>query len=180
MVNRKPVPVVHEAGTTFRAALEPIEAMAPDWDATLYLRGPDVIDIAGDHVGIGHEFVVEGAGTAGWSPGEYSWTIRAARGADVVTIQSGMLSVTPDPVAVTAGADARTHAVKVLQAVEAVLEGSATLEQKSYTIGDRSLERRSLKELRELRSQYRQYVAQEKACREGRRTMGRRHLVRFL
>ena len=59
--------------------------------------------------------------------------------------------------------DTRSHAKKVLDAINAVIEGTATEEQESYQIKDRSLKRRSVSELLELRSFYKAEYARELA-----------------
>ena len=57
---------------------------------------------------------------------------------------------------------------KVLDAIEAVLENRATLEQEQYQINNRSLKRRSSGELLKLRDHYRAELSRMNAARRGR------------
>lgn len=57
--------------------------------------------------------------------------------------------------------DDRSHARKVLDAIQAVLEGRATKDQEEYSIGHRTLKRTPLAELKALEQQYRGEVAGE-------------------
>lgn len=69
--------------------------------------------------------------------------------------------------------DVTTHATKVLAAIEAVIEGRATVDQQSYTIEGRTLQRTPMQDLLLLRDRYKREVAQEQgelAAAEGRPT----------
>jgi hypothetical protein len=57
--------------------------------------------------------------------------------------------------------DDRSHARKVLDAIQAVLEGRASKDQEEYSIGHRTLKRTPLAELKALEQQYRGEVAGE-------------------
>ncbi len=58
-----------------------------------------------------------------------------------------------------------THAEKMLQAIEAVLEGRATDEYKSLKINNREITKHSFDELRRLREYYRAELTRIKARR---------------
>jgi hypothetical protein len=95
-------------------------------------------------------------------PGRYQWTAFARNGTERYQVGAGTLEVRPN----VEGArpwDARTHARKVLEAIEAVLEDRATKDQEEYTIGDRSLKRTPIKDLMVLRDTYRLEVQREEA-----------------
>lgn len=79
------------------------------------------------------------------------------------TIASGTLTVLADP----ANSDARTHAQRVLENIEAVIENRATKDQQSYSIAGRSLTRMSVDELIKWREHYRQEVSRERATQAG-------------
>ena len=67
-----------------------------------------------------------------------------------------------------ANLDDRSHARKVLEAIEAVIEGRATKDQEEYTIGSRTLKRTPVKELLELRDKYRGEVHAEELAENAR------------
>lgn len=59
----------------------------------------------------------------------------------------------------------KTHAEKMLEAIEAALEGRITDEYKTFKIGNRELTAHSLDELRRLREYYRAEVTRIKVRR---------------
>jgi len=114
---------------------------------------------------------------AGAAPGTYAYAIKATRLADnaVRTVQTGTLRLNADP----ASQDVRTHAEKVLEAIEALIEGKATKDVMSYSIAGRSLTRMSADELVKWRGHYRNEVASQRNAglpNGGRRT----RLARFV
>ena len=95
-----------------------------------------------------------------------------------VAISSGTFTVKPDPA--TAG-DVRSHAVKVLAALEALIEGRATADVSSYSIAGRSLTKLSVDELTKWRAYYRREVRRERdaANAAAGRATGRTQVVSF-
>jgi hypothetical protein len=77
--------------------------------------------------------------------------------------------------------DPRSHARKVLDAIEAVLEGRASVDQVSITINGRTLSRTPLADLLKLRGTYRDEVANEEVALRISQGLGsgRKVLVRF-
>lgn len=131
------------------------------------LRGPAAIDLEAAPEGRGHRFSVSAAETAAWAPGEYWFTVRASRGGDVAEVEAGQLTVKPDLAAAAAGYDGRDHVRRVLDAIEAVLEKRATLDQQRYTINNRELWRTPIPELLMLRDRYRSELRRMNAARKG-------------
>jgi len=99
--------------------------------------------------------------TAGYAAGVYTQVARVSKSADVLTVGSGTLQVLAN---LLTAADTRSHARKVLEAIEAVIERRATMDQENYTIGTRSLARTPIGELIKLRDLYRQEAYAEKAA----------------
>lgn len=96
----------------------------------------------------------------GAAPGTYAYVIKATRISDsaVRTVESGYVVVKADPTS----QDARSHAEKVLEAIEALIEGRATKDVSSYSIAGRSLTRMTPDELVKWRSTYRAEVAAQR------------------
>ncbi len=98
------------------------------------------------------------------APGRYQWFVIANNDYERKTISQGYATVEPN---VSAGSDAelkldaRTHARRMLAAIEAVLEKRASSDQQSYSIGGRSLARTPIPDLIRLRAMYRREVAAE-------------------
>ncbi len=112
----------------------------------------------------GSDYIVEvGASTsASWTPGTYTWQAYITRTSDGerITVDSGTFEVLANRA--TATSDPRSHARIVLDAVEAVIEGRASKDQQSYSIGGRSLARTPITDLLLLRNQYKTEVNREK------------------
>ena len=87
--------------------------------------------------------VQEAAGvTATWKPGAYAWARWVEKAGPIrQSLGSGQVVIKTDPAAAVQGYDGRSHARKVLESINAVLEGRATQDQEEYTIGSRSLKR---------------------------------------
>lgn len=112
--------------------------------------------------------------TAGKTAGDWSWSIKATNAGVTQTVARGTLVLLPDP----STSDARSHAERMLAAIESLLEGRATKDVASYAIAGRSLTRMTVDELMKWRSQYRTEVAKERA--RGKPNGGRRiTLARF-
>lgn len=140
---------------------------APDWEVTALLRGPSVINLSAEPSGNGHRFIVSAADTAAWTPGNYWYSIRATRDGEVVEVDSGEIVIEPDFSSTVAGFDGRNHARRVLDAIEAVLERRATLDQERYTINNRELWRTPIADLLVLRDRYRSELRRMNAVKKG-------------
>lgn len=162
-------PTEVHAGVNFSTRLEMPERPAPAWTVTAFLRGVQAIDIVSTPDGEGHELNASASVTATWLPGRYWWELRASDGADTLTIGRGDLAVLPDISAQAAGYDGRGHAQRVLDAIEAVIEGRATKDQQSYSINNRQLALTPIKDLLMLRDRYRAELRQHRGKGYGRR-----------
>jgi hypothetical protein len=128
-------------------------------------QAPVTLTAATNADGKSYDITVAPATTAAWTAGFYTWARWVEKaGARQTLDESGQLEVKSDPALTTQGHDARSHARKMLDAIEATLQGKATKDQRSYTIGSRSLERLSPEELEAWREKYRSEVAAEEAA----------------
>jgi hypothetical protein len=91
--------------------------------------------------------------TAAYRPGKYTWRLVVTNGSIRKTVDSGELTLEVDPAA-AGSVDRRSHEVRVLEAIEATIEGAASTDQQAMTIAGRSLQRRTLSELTALRKEY--------------------------
>lgn len=172
------IPSQISAGLTFEAVLSVPEYPAPGWTLSLALRGPASIDVDGAAEGAEHRLAADAATTAGWVPGAYWYQLRATDGTDVQLVEEGQVRILEDLAAAAAGFDGRSHAERVLEAIEAVIEGRASIDQQSYRINNRELTRTPIRDLMQLRSRYRAEVRAQRMAQRG-RGAARRHLVRF-
>lgn len=102
--------------------------------------------------------------TASWATGWYTWTAFVEKAGERYTVGRGQLEIRAASSTLAAATDGRGHARKVLDAIEAVLENRATLDQESYAINGRSLKRMPIEELLKLRQVYRAEVLGEEAA----------------
>lgn len=173
-------PAELRAGTTLevRNLLTAYPADA-GWTLAVALRGPASINLTGVADGQAHVLSASAATTAGWLPGPYAWAATLSKAGEVIDAGGDHLRVIASVAGLTAPHDARSHAERVLEAIEAVIEKRATKDQQSYRIGNRALERMSLGELLKLRSTYRAEVARERRARNGVGLFGQNVRVRF-
>lgn len=152
---------------------------APDWSLTLIMRGPGKLDLVSVADGASHQIEVSAAETSAWAPGFYWYELRAQSADDVQLVEEGRTTVLRDLASADASFDERSHAEKVLAAIEAVIENRATVDQQSYQINNRQLTRTPLADLLKLRAVYLAQVRSAKAKKRGRSLTGRRLLTEF-
>lgn len=99
--------------------------------------------------------------TAAWGPGVYTWRSWVIKGDERQTVGEGITEILADPATVAAGYDGRSHARICLDAIQAVIQNRATLDQEEVSIGGRSLKRTPLADLLKLRSAYIAEVGRE-------------------
>lgn len=119
------------------------------------------IDITATADGDDYDVQVVAATTIGWATGWYTWTAYVEKAAERYTVDRGQLEIRAASTTLAAGSDNRTHARKVLDAIESVLEGRATVDQQEYAIAGRSLKRMAIDELMRFRRIYQSEVKAE-------------------
>lgn len=146
---------------------------------SLRLAGTTASEIEITAAETGGEYVVEvpSATTAAYTAGTYLWQAYIVRTADSerVAVGSGVLEVENNADADTS--DPRSHARKVLDAIEAVIESRASKDQEEYSINGRSLKRTPMEDLMKLRNTYRAEVRAEDRRANG--NGSRKLLMRF-
>jgi hypothetical protein len=105
-----------------------------------------------------HLFDITTATTSAWKAGEYNYQRYVSDSTDRVTLDQGSVVIEKD---FTTASDRRSHAKKVLDAIEAVIEDRASIDQQEYTINGRSLKRMTLDDLLKLRGYYKSVVRKE-------------------
>lgn len=138
------------------------------WTLTYRLapRSSSGAAITFDAAADGDEYAIEVAAstTDGWAAGDYAWSAYVSKDDQRFTVDSGLVEIKPDPSAIAPGTDTRSHARKVLAAIEAVIERRATKDQEEYRIGERMLKHTPIPELVRLRETYRREVRDEIAA----------------
>lgn len=133
--------------------------------------------------GDGYAVTVSAATSADLRAGVYSWFswVENADASVKHSVGAGTLTVLPDFRAAAADQpfDNRTHARTVLDAIEAVLEKRATLDQEGYEIAGRSLKRTPIADLIKLRQHYRAEVQAEAMAEAIRNGTGTGRKIQF-
>lgn len=143
-----------------------------DWALSAILRGPVAIDLIATADGSQHLFSATAATTATWSPGLYWYSVRASNGGEVQEVETGQLTVAADLAAAGGSFDGRSFAQRSLEAIEAVLEKRASMDQERYRINNRELYRTPIADLLKLRDRFRAEVRQEQAAARGKNLFG--------
>lgn len=128
-----------------------------------------------------HVVEVPIADTAGaYVAGDYSWQAIVTRDSDgeQVQVDQGLVTILPD---LATDAATSSWVYKTLQAIRATLQGTASKEEASYSIGGRSLSRRSIPELMDLEREFAKRWRDERNAidRKAGRVSGSRVLVKM-
>lgn len=150
---------------------------AVGWTMKYALRGPAVINFTSTPDGSSHEIDVPGSTSKDYAPGTYSWA-RYVEKADGTreTLATGRLTIKPDLVATGANYDGRSHAEKVLESIERIIEGRATRGDQELMFDNKKIVKMNVEELIKLRQYYKQELRSESG---GQRSARRTIKVRF-
>jgi hypothetical protein len=126
-----------------------------------------------------HRVQVGPTTTDDWAAGEYSWYSWVEKAGASYSVEQGQVTIKPDPRTTTAPLDNRSHARKVLEAIEAVIEGRASRDQQEYSIGDRTLKRTPMADLIMLQTRYSRLVAAEENEARLANGLGTKNVIRI-
>lgn len=167
-------PTTVTAGDTIQWQIALPDYPATDgWTLKYALRGSaGVINITSTASGADHLVTVAAATSALWAHGTYQFTRYVEKGVaetlERATLDSGTITVERNWAAVTTAVDTRSHVKKVLDAIEAVLEGRASRSDAEYEVdtgnGRRRLKSVPVAELIALHSRYKILYQQELAA----------------
>lgn len=172
------VPVTIIAGDSVSWVRELSDYPAGVWTLTyIFSNATHSFTVSTTASGTAHAAAVLAATSGAYTAGRYRWHARVTDGTAVHTVEDGWLTVKPNPAG--SNVDWRSHARKMLDAIEATLEGNATkgqLDLVSYSIGGEVSLTRDREQLLKLRAQYTLELAGE----EGSAQLGKRNLyLRF-
>lgn len=175
-------PEKNTAGVTWTWKKTLTDYPASDWSLVYYLRrnGQTLTSFSGTADGDTHSVTVAASTTAAFVAGTYDFIGWVTKGTEKFEVFNSTLEVLPNPTNSSAY-DPRSHAQKVLDLIEAAMEGRAENGIESYSIGGRSINKIPLQELRKLYERYADDVRREKQAERllnGRRS-GKNIGVRF-
>ena len=170
------------AGVTWKWKKTISDYPASEWALTYYLRkdGASATSFSAAADGDSYLVTVAAATTAAYASGIYDFIGWVIKGTEKYEVFNSMIEVLPNPTN-TSAYDPRSHARKVMELIEAAMEGRAENGMESYSIGGRSISKIPLGQLRELWEKYKQDVAMEEQAERlvnGRRS-GKNIGVRF-
>ena len=113
-----------------------------------------------------NDYIIEATSTCSYTKGNYNWVSYITRTSDSarVKLEEGFVEIQDNYA--TTSASVRSHAKIVLDAIEAVIENRATMDQNSMSIAGRSLSRLSIDELLTFRARYKtEYLKEVKQLR---------------
>ena len=174
------IPNSIQSGVTLSFTVNSTEYLATEWLSSLTLRGPQQIDIVSTGDDTQFVFEVDADTTSGYTPGQYWYCLRVEKDNEVHQIEEGILKILPNLTSISAPYDGRNHVHKVIDAIEAVIEGRASKDQESYAINNRQLRRTPIVDLLKLRDRYKdELYRQQLARKSGSNLLGKPVLVRF-
>lgn len=159
------IPATIRAGDTLAWTDSLADYPAPTWTLkySLWKYGKTVITITGTSSGTDHAIAITAAASKNYAAGVWQWTAYAEKGSGATlerkTIESGLVTIKPDIASASTSADLRSHAQKVLDAIEAVLEGRASHAEMSLTVNGKAIQYLKPDELIRWRSVYRREVS---------------------
>jgi hypothetical protein len=170
------------AGVTWKWKKTISDYPASEWALTYYLRkdGATATSFSAAADGDSYLVTVAAATTAAYASGIYGFIGWVIKGTEKFEIFNSMIEVLPNPTNSSAY-DPRSHSRRVLDLIEAAMEGRIPNGMESYSIGGRSINKIPLNQLRELYEKYKQDVGIEEQAERlvnGRRS-GKNIGVRF-
>jgi hypothetical protein len=166
--NSARLPAEHRAGDTLSQTVSLPDYPASDgWALSYTLVGPSAVYTLST-AAAGDDFTVAvlAATTAAWAAGTYTVHAVVTKAAERYTVDTAQLRILADLSAIVAGTDLRTHARKVLDAIEAWLESKAPVAA-SLQVAGRRLDNYPITELLALRDRYRAEVFREERTAAG-------------
>jgi len=134
------------------------------WSLKYFFQGPEKFEVEGVAQTDGSFLLSPSLDTsAKIPPGNYYYQAWATNDTEKHVVKTGSLEVKTDLSQSESGAayDGRSKARQIIDAIDAMVEGKATLDQQEYMIGNRSLKRIPIPDLILLREKYAQIYARE-------------------
>lgn len=161
------IPTTIQAGITVSWTAPVPDGLAA-YEFQYVFQGPSTITVSAAVVG--NELTVNETATttAAWAPGYYKFQLLASLADDRCLVSQGSIQINPNFANLAAGHDFRSHAQRMLDAINQVLEGRITKDVEQYEIDGRSVTRIPILELQKLKRTYSMKVLSEKRKESGR------------
>jgi hypothetical protein len=150
------VPAAFRSGDTVAWALT-----LPDYDAAdgwlltyTFVSPAQVKTLTASGAGTTYTTTLAAADSVAWAAADFAWQATISKGGERYTVGTGRITVLPSLVGAVAGLDSRGHARKVVDAIEAVIEGRAGEAESDLQINGRAIKYIPVAELLALRDRY--------------------------
>jgi hypothetical protein len=130
------IPAAIIAGDTVRVTLSIGSYAAPEWSLSWSLAGADTLSVESADNGSGHDLTLTAIETASLGAGLYQWRVRATDGSEVLTVQTGVLTVTAD-LSQLSGGDATPWEATALTVLQSSIAGSVEQNMAEFQIDGR-------------------------------------------
>lgn len=150
------IPDEFRAGDTWFFELKYSEFPASTWSLVVYFSSCAAkFSATASANGTAHRFTVAASTTDGYEVGGYNYQIRAEHSSDgrKFTVGEGYVDVMPP---LSKQEDHRHRVKKILDSIDAVIEGRATSDHLAVSLAGRSISKMGVNELRDFRAWYSQ------------------------
>ncbi len=117
------------------------------------INATNKVSITASASGDDHLVSVSASTSAAWKKGDYTYQAYVTKSSERFMIGSGEIQILPN-LAVENALDGRSQVKKTLDAINAVIEKRASIDQEQYSISGRSLSRTPIADLIVLRDKY--------------------------
>ncbi len=179
LLTRVPREIVRLSTPSWRFE-DPEFTPADGWTLEYFFEGPSELNITAAPDGAGHLVELTALQTA-IATGSYGWQAIASRATpklERILVGTGRTEFVLNYGVDTSTGPNKSHAQRMVEAIEAQLEGRATDGQRSMSINGRSLDRIPVLELMELRRVYRMELRSEEAAIAQGVTPGKRRRIK--
>lgn len=170
------IPKQIRAGDTLRFTDEHSNYPAPEWKAHyIMLRDGVKYELESVADGSAHSFDFPYTTTQQWNAGRYKYQCFVSNSGDRFTVGSGETEILAD--FKTTSKDQRSHVERVLESIEAVIEGRATHDQQEVAFNGRKLVHMPIADLLKWRTTYKAELVR---CKQAEKFGGLKNImVRF-
>ncbi len=133
-----------------------------DWTLSYNFVGPSTFTVTATTSGGVFLSTISSTDSASYADGDYYYQAQVTNGTETYVVKNGTTTILATLANEKAGYDGRSHAQKVLDSIEAVIEGRASQSDKEIEIDGRRIDRLTPRELMQFHSAYKAKVRAEK------------------
>ncbi len=155
------IPTIIYAGTSISWQDSYQQYPATEFTLKYTLRGPTALDITASAYGNDYKVELTPTDTENWIPGHYWWYAIIEKQNFSIVIASGETEILPNPQTISSPFDGRSQIKRILDTLQAVMEGRASEKDLELEINGRRIKKMSHQELIEAYKLYKELYKQE-------------------